>query len=104
MKLELSDKSSFWGLCHPLDVNQMLVWLNEDASSQEVDYDSLPGWAKASIKNSILSKKITADPMPDMEEGKISADKKVETKITKKKVAKKKTRRRTKKKPVGGNE
>lgn len=103
MKLELTDKSSFWGLCHPIDVNQMLVWLNEDASSTEVDYDSLPGWAKASIKNSIYSKKITADPLPDMEEGKIGAKKKEEPKEAKK-VAKKKTRRRTKKKPVGGNE
>ena len=104
MKLELVNKTSFWGLCNPIDVDQMLVWLNSDKISTEVDYDALPSWAKATIKNSILAKRITANPMPDMAEGKIGAPKPVEKKVTKKKISKKKTRRRTsKKKPVGGN-
>lgn len=100
MKLTLKNGTSFWGLCHPIDIEKMLIWLNDEDPSAEVIFDDLPVWAQATIKNSIIAKRIEADPMPDMEQGKIIEEEKKEVIVeqTKKKTKKSPVKKKTKKK------
>ena len=88
MKIRLAKENTFWGLYDFLNYDKILVWLNDNEPEVELDYDNLPEWQKAQIKNSIIGNYIVANPNPIQKE----------LKKGKKPIKKKNIKRKTKKK------
>ena len=52
MKIELAKRDGFWSLIDPENVETVVVVMNENAPSIEINFDKLPEWAKKQVMSS----------------------------------------------------
>lgn len=52
MKIELIKKENFWSLIDPDNLDNVVVIMNENAPSIEINFEKLPEWAKKQILSS----------------------------------------------------
>ena len=90
MKITLKNTDSIWGIFHPIEHEQCLMFLNSDHPEGEIDEKTLPEWAKHMVINSVIAGYVETDVELKM--------KTTENKKTKKKVSKKASKKTSKKK------
>lgn len=82
MKIELAKSENFWSLIDPENIESVVVILNENSRTVEINYDKLQNWAKEQIEASEKSSKIIVTEKPEVTVKKVtkSSTKKVESK------------------------
>ena len=88
MKIELVKKENFWSLIDPENLDNVVVIMNENAPSIEINFDKLPDWAKNQILSSEESGTIAILDKPKQLVASNTADVEPEKKTKSKKVVK----------------